>query len=104
MIRDEIDDLKDCLIKQLLPVRIYLFGSFAENRQNPDSDIDFYIVIDDDRGNTREVTVEAYKSIRHRQKRSVDIIVNTASVFEYRKSMPSIEAEVARKGRILYER
>ena len=44
---NEIDLLKERFIEQLSPVRIYLFGSFAEGREQPDSDFDFYIVVDD---------------------------------------------------------
>ncbi len=44
---DEINELKDSFVKDLLPLRIYLFGSFAEGKENTDSDYDFYIVVDD---------------------------------------------------------
>lgn len=101
---DEINELKDSFVKDLLPLRIYLFGSFAEGKQNADSDYDFYIVVDDSEKDVLDLTVKAYRSIRHKYKRAVDIIVNTLARFESRKSSPvSVEGEVARKGVLLYK-
>ena len=99
---NEINELKDSFVKQLSPLRIYLFGSFAEGKQNEDSDFDFYIVVDDSEQNVRKLTTEAYKAIRHKQKRAVDIVVNTNTRFESRKDIPSLENEVASKGVLLY--
>ncbi len=101
---NEIEELKDSFVKDLLPRRIYLFGSFAEGKQNEDSDFDFYIVVDDAEKDMLDLTARAYKSIRHKQKRAVDIIVNTAARFESKKHSPvSVEGEVERKGVLLYE-
>ena len=41
----EIDELKDKFVECLSPIKIYLFGSFAEGKQNENSDFDFYIVL-----------------------------------------------------------
>lgn len=64
--------------------------------------MDFYIIVDDSQTNMNKLTAEAYKSIRHKQKRAVDIVVNTQSRFESRKNIPSLENEVAEKGVLLY--
>ena len=99
----EIDELKNSFVEDLLPRRIYLFGSFAEGKQNADSDFDFYIVVDDSQKDVLALTAKAYKSIRHKQKRAVDIIVNTEKTFEDRKTRHlSVENEVAKKGVLLY--
>ena len=37
----EINELTNSFVKDLMPMRIYLFGSFAEGKQNADSDFDF---------------------------------------------------------------
>lgn len=100
---NEIDELTRSFIKELLPLRIYLFGSFAEGKQNKDSDFDFYIVVADSEKDMIGLTVKAYKSIRHKQKRPVDIIVNTEATFENRKTkLSSVESEVMQKGVLLY--
>lgn len=99
----EIEELKNGFVKDLTPLKIYLFGSFAEGRQNADSDFDFYIVVKDSEKDMIGLTSKAYKSIRHKQKRPVDIIVNTKRTFENRKTkVSSVENEVAQKGVLLY--
>ena len=94
----EINELTNSFVKDLMPIRIYLFGSFAEGKQNADSDFDFYLIVD-----MLGLTAKAYKAIRHKQKRSVDIIVNTEKTFEDRKEkIASVESEVVQKGVLLY--
>ena len=39
---EEIEAIKRQFVEQLSPLRIYLFGSFAEGKSTPDSDLDFY--------------------------------------------------------------
>ena len=99
----EINELKDSFVNNLLPVKIYLFGSFAEGKSNEDSDFDFYIVVDDSQNDMLALTAKAYKSIRFKQKRAVDIIVNTQKEFDIRKKrLMSVENEVEQKGVLLY--
>jgi predicted nucleotidyltransferase len=99
----EIEELKNHLVEQLLPVRIYLFGSYANNTYTDESDFDFYIMISDGVPDIAAETTKAYKAIRKVKKRPVDIVVGTMSRFESRKDIPSIENEVYRKGVILYD-
>lgn len=101
--QNEINELKDCMVQKVAPLRIYLFGSFAEGKQKDDSDYDFYIVVDDSQKDISGITTEAYKSVRKIKKRPVDIVVGTASRFEERKNKPTLEYEVDKKGILLYE-
>ena len=99
---DEIDLLKTKIAEQISPLKIYLFGSFAEGKQTGDSDYDFYVVVSDDTKDMIETTAKAYKSIRHVKQRPVDIIVGTNSRFEERKHKATVENEVFTKGVLLY--
>ncbi len=100
---NEIEELKNSFIESLAPMKIYLFGSFAEGRQTEDSDFDFYIVVNDGEKDMISLTAKAYKAIRHKQKRAVDIIVNTAKTFEDKKNkIMTVEKEVLQKGVLLY--
>lgn len=103
MIMKEINELKDSFVDNLLPVKVYLFGSAAEGRDNEDSDFDFYIIVDNSQKDMLALTAKAYKAIRFKQKRAVDIIVNTEREFEIRKGkLASVEKEVEEKGVLLY--
>lgn len=100
---EEIEELKDQFVDQLEPIRIYLFGSFANGTYKEDSDFDFYIVVDDRIKDLKEMTTRAYRAIRRIKNRPVDIVVGTESRFESRKNIPSVENEVLKKGVLLYE-
>lgn len=102
MPNNEVEELKESFIKDLNPLKIYLFGSFATGEETSNSDFDFYIVVDDQEIDMIELTAKAYKSIRNKQKRSVDIIVNTVSRFNKRKSGATLEHEVLEKGILLF--
>lgn len=100
---DEIEELKNYFVKDLLPEKVYLFGSFAEGRANEDSDYDFYIIVKDSEKDMLRLTAKAYKAIRDKRNRPVDIIVNTERTFDERKKrVSSVESEVAKKGVLLY--
>ena len=102
MPEQEIEALKQQFVTQLSPVRIYLFGSFADGSNTEDSDFDFYIVVADGTKDLAGLTTQAYKAIRHVKRRPVDIIIGTASRFEKRKDIFSVENEVYHKGVLLY--
>ena len=98
----EIEDIVRHIVEEVYPVRIYLFGSFANGTYRDESDLDFYIVVADDGQNLTDLTVRAYRAIRHVRKHAVDILIGTQADFEARKSVPSIENEVYHKGVLLY--
>lgn len=98
----EINELSNCFIRQLSPLKVYLFGSFADGRFTEDSNFDFYIVVDDSETDLITLVKQAYKSVRNVKKRPVDILVGTSSKFEERKNQLSVENEVYQKGVLLY--
>ena len=102
MLDREIQSIKDRIVEQLSPLKVYLFGSFADGTNRDDSDYDLYIIVEDNKGDWYEQTVRAYKAIRPVRTRPVDILVETNSSFEKKKQYPSIEKEVFEKGVLLY--
>lgn len=100
----EIETLKNCFIKALNPIKIYLFGSFAEGKQTSNSDFDFYIIMQDTTNERMlSLTTKAYKAITNMRTRPVDIIVNKEARFNSRKNVHlTLENEVATKGVLVY--
>ena len=94
----EIEDLKSCFVEQLEPIKIYLFGSCANGTDTADSDLDFYIVVDDSTEDLADLAAQAFRAIRRVKKHPVDILIGTSSHFEARKTVPSVENEVYQKG------
>ena len=99
---DEIETIKHRLIEQTNPICIYLFGSFANGTAHAESDLDFYIIVDDNEKDLHAVATSAYKAIRGVKQRPVDILVGTKSRFDERKNQFTVENEVFHKGVLLY--
>jgi predicted nucleotidyltransferase len=99
---DEIISLKDKIVEQLSPLKVYLFGSFADGTSDEGSDYDFYVIVEDSKTDWYDQTIQAYRAIRPIRTRPVDILVGTESAFEKRKAHAGIEQEVFRKGVLLY--
>ena len=100
-----IEEITQLFIEQLSPLKVFLFGSFADGSYNNQSDYDFYIVVHD-QDNPQEARRMARRAIRSVQKRPVDIVVGTNSRFEkYGNSDNTlfVEGEVFKKGRLLYD-
>lgn len=100
---DEIEIIKHRLIEQVNPICIYLFCSFANGTAHAESNLDFYIIVDDNEKNLHAVAASAYKAIRGVKQRPVDILVGTKSGFAERKDQFTVENEVFHKGILIYE-
>lgn len=102
---NNIREMTQCFISQINPLKVILFGSFANGTYTDESDYDFYIVIPDGHS-VSAATDEAYNSVLYVKKRPVDIVVGTNSRFEMKgKSKHSlmVEGEVQRNGILLYD-
>ncbi|MBR2214581.1 MAG: nucleotidyltransferase domain-containing protein [Selenomonadaceae bacterium] len=101
---EHIKFLVDRMAVALKPLKIYLFGSFAEGTATAESDYDFYIVMpDSDKRHLLDLMTEAQRALRHQKRCPVDVIVNRQAAFEAAKtSALSIENVIAHKGILLY--
>lgn len=110
-IKDEIDALKEIILKTVPTEEIYLFGSYAYGTPHKNSDIDIYIVMKDD-APMREVDamtdVECgrFEHIMNRppnaQCRPVDLLALKKNRFIYRTTGRTLEKTVAEKGVKIY--
>lgn len=100
---DEIEIIKQKLIEQVNLFVFNLFGSFARGTAHVESDLDFYIIVDDGEKDLHAVAASAYKAIRGVKQHPVDILVGTKSGFAERKDQFTVENEVLRKGILIYE-
>ena len=102
-IRDELNTLKDIIIKTIPVGRIFLFGSYADGKPNIDSDLDIYVVMSD---NAKIKEIDAMKlirkAIRDKKTMPVDIVVSKENKFNQRKSSITIERQIEQDGILLY--
>ena len=101
--RDEINEIVDKVVATVPVSEIYLFGSFAQGKENQNSDLDFYVVIPDDCGVDEFNANWAINKAVTNRKRAIDILVGTKSKFERRKEyFYSIEQEIKDTGVRIY--
>lgn len=98
----EIDRLVARIVAASSPDKVILFGSHAEDRARPGSDVDLLVV-----ARTGQSAVRAACSIRHaiRWTRGLDLIVRTPSQLRRRTAMGDpFFLEVLNRGKVLYEK
>jgi predicted nucleotidyltransferase len=102
-IQQEIDTIKDIIVRTIPVEQIYLFGSYAYGTPDQDSDLDFYVVMRDD-APYREVEAmnKIGLAIYDHKTMSADILLAKKSRFEDRLSASTIEHTIAEKGILLY--
>jgi len=100
-----IESMVDRITSKFSPVKIYLFGSYATEKFDIDSDIDLLIVVDaKDPENIKEIRRGINKLLADREM-PVDIIVISSEKMDQRKDVPGTLPYICiREGEILYER
>ncbi|MHB1253557.1 MAG: nucleotidyltransferase domain-containing protein [Candidatus Humimicrobiaceae bacterium] len=102
-IRDELNTIKDIIIKTIPVGKIFLFGSYAGGKPHIDSDLDIYVVMPN---NARIRGIDAIrlirKAIRDKKTMPVDIVVSKENNFNQRKSSISFERQIEQDGILLY--
>ena len=102
---ENIREMTSCFVRNLDPLKVILFGSFADGSYTDDSDFDFYIVVDDGK-DVGAATNQAYRAVRNVKRRPVDIVVGTSTRFEKKSHADysmMVEGEVFRNGILLYD-
>ena len=92
------------LVDEFHPETIYLFGSYAWGKPTEDSDMDLLVIIPESRENPIQRAVRAQRSLLG-VKAAVDVLVKTRKEFQrYTSVKASLEALIARDGKLLYGR
>jgi len=98
-----IDKMAECIIRQFRPLRLILFGSHARGSPDPDSDVDFLVVLPHV-SNKREAAVKIRRALSHFPVPK-DIIVSSPEEIAARGDLVgSILRPALREGKVLYER
>ena len=92
------------LVAEFNPEMIYLFGSHAWGEPSSESDMDLLVIISKSRQKPIQRAVRAQRSLRG-VKAPIDVLVKTRKEFErYVSVKASLEAQIAREGKLLYGR
>ena len=102
-VQEQIDLIKDIIVQTLPVEQIYLFGSYAYGTPHKDSDLDFYVVLNDNvQLRDIEAAITIRKAIALQKEMPADILVGKQSKFAQRKDEATIEKKIARDGVLLY--
>jgi len=97
----DIDQLKERIASAMNPEKIYLFGSYAENRATDDSDVDLVVVMESELTPHRRNV--ALKRLFPRRSFSLDAFVYTPLEFARYKDIPgTIVYNATHHGKLLY--
>lgn len=103
----DIEKVKDEIVSALLPLKpkkIILFGSYAKNSANEDSDLDIFIIKDDIK-DFREFELKARKQLRsfiiNSEANGVDVFSATSEYLKKRDDY--FYKEILKEGVVLYE-
>ncbi len=109
----DIENLKKEIVdrlKPLNPYKIILFGSYAYGNPTKDSDIDLYIVTNDEfmPRNWREkmqIKLRYAKALRDlRERLDIDLIVHTRKMYEkFLEDDSMFSRDITSKGQMIYE-
>lgn len=104
--RENILRITDSFVAAVNPMKVILFGSFADGSYTDDSDYDFYLVVESG-ASLHETCTKAHRAITDLKDRPVDIVVGHDFYFEQKGKMKNtlmVEGEVHKKGIVLYDR
>ena len=106
MINESITEIKDSILSTVGESceKILLFGSYAYGNPHENSDYDFFVVLKDETEKPILVLQKIYRDLAKKPMlKSVDILANYKSQFEWRSTQPTIERKIANEGMVLYE-
>jgi len=90
------------IVKKFQPRKIILFGSYAEGKPGPDSDIDLLIILDV-KGSTRQAANEIDMLLSDRRT-PMDFIVLTPEQYGHQKSViGTLVYNIEQTGKVVYE-
>ena len=101
-IQNEIELIKESILKSVPAEAIYLFGSYAYGSPGEGSDIDIYVVVPDDTEDLSELHGNIRMHLWKKRTVPLDLLIGRSSVFNRRKTGPTLERMIAQKGMVLY--
>jgi predicted nucleotidyltransferase len=100
---NQIDTIKESILKFVPAKYIYLFGSHAYGNPTEKSDIDIYLVTPDNIKNLSQLYANIIGDLGDKRIYFIDLLLSTESVFNKRKARNILEETVSQKGKVIYE-
>jgi len=102
-IKTLVNNISSILVAGIDAKQVYLFGSYACNTANKDSDIDIFVVADLRGKKKIEITQQARRLLLGNVSMPIDILVCDTNDFETRKNIQStFEYIISTEGQKIY--
>jgi predicted nucleotidyltransferase len=104
-INNEIEAIKNIILKSVDCEKIFLFGSFSRGTQQEGSDYDFYVVLKNEDENPVFAEQNIYRNLSKRkgQHTPIDILAENSLKFNNLSVLPTMERKIIREGVLLYD-
>lgn len=101
--QETIQAMVQRLANALHPNQIILFGSYAWGTPTTDSDIDLCLVFNELAGNRRDLSIKAMGIVADLEFPKDILIKTRADLDYYGPALSSLESQIQRKGKVLYD-
>ena len=97
-IKNELEIIKESILKSVPATALYLFGSHAYGEPTGDSDLDIYVVVPDKEMCNFDTRVNLSADIRKKISKSIDLLFGDEINFNNRARFPTLERKIIRNG------
>lgn len=102
--RKQIKQLCEAIAQEFHPEKIVLFGSYADGKPRPDSDVDLLVVMSFEGSPFRQAAVILSHIVRIVGVLPMDLLVRTAEQVRERVQMgDSFMRDILERGKVIYE-
>lgn len=102
-INEHLEDIKNKVVPEISPEKIYLFGSYAKNNYDSESDIDLFFVVKNN-GSLRKTQRKISRLLKDRLI-PMDIIVYSQEKMESHKNIiGTLPYRINQEGELIYEK
>jgi len=101
-IKQDLEIIKESILKTAPTEAIYLFGSHAYGTPTEDSDYDIYVVVSEQANDVLDLLDDIRMDLWDKRLLNLDLLMGKTSVFNRRKEGPTLERKIARDGVLLY--
>jgi predicted nucleotidyltransferase len=101
-VREQLEIIKDSVLKAVPATAIYLFGSHAYGEPNEHSDLDVYVVVPDKNMCGIDMKIDLSSDISSKIDMPMDLLMGDKDSFDYRCGAPTLERKIFRNGVKVY--
>jgi len=101
-VQNDLNVVKESILKYVQAEAIYLFGSYAYGTPNEGSDLDIYVVVPDNIEDMSGLYGNILSVLWGKKTVSLDLQIERSSVFNRRKKGPTLEKVISQRGKMLY--